>query len=380
MKIIDLKTTILEEHWGPWRREWLLVRLDTDEGICGFGEAAAPCEQVKALVLGMKEQLLGEDPTEVERLFRKITACAYSGFGASHFDSGLSVHAVSAIETALWDLAGKYAGLPVYRLLGGRHREKVRLYACVGGLDTYLGMQDVYQQLGIKLLKFDTSPVTTGEIPGSVMDTHLTRKGLEYLVKEIEKIHSKVGNIAEIAIEGRCGTLSNALRFLKSVEPFDLAWVEDPLPPTNIDEWSILTTSSQTPILTGEGLHLRHEFNAYYTKHALRIAAPDFQVCGGLSEGKKIAEMADLQHLLVAPHNASSAIGIAAAVHACAAIPNLLALEFHAMPHWDRILKGYKPKIENGYIDVPTGPGLGVELDDQQARRLCKKGELYFGE
>ena len=110
-----------------------------------------------------------------------------------------------------------------------------------------------------------------------------------------------------------------------------------------------------------------------------RFVAPDFQICGGLSEAKKIAELADIHHLLTCPHNASSAIGIAAAAHACAAMPNFLALEFHAMPGWDRILKGYRPKISNGHIEVPEGPGLGVELDEEETRKYLMDGETYFG-
>jgi len=110
----------------------------------------------------------------------------------------------------------------------------------------------------------------------------------------------------------------------------------------------------------------------------MRVAAPDFQVCGGLSEGKKIAELADLHHMLACPHNASSAIGIAAAVHACAAIPNLLALEFHAMPGWERLLDGYRPRISDGFIEVPEGPGLGVTLDEDEARRYLVEGETFF--
>ena len=123
---------------------------------------------------------------------------------------------------------------------------------------------------------------------------------------------------------------------------------------------------------------MRHEFLEYLLKDALRIAAPDFQVCGGLLEGKKIAEMADLYHKLTAPHNASSAVGIAAAVHACAAIPNLLALEFHAMPGWDRILRDSGLEIRNGMMSIPEGPGLGITLDEKEAKKYTKgSGDLF---
>ena len=378
MQITDVRTTILEASWGAWRRKWLLVRIDTDEGLSGYGEVTNGCPEVKSLVLGYKPMLVGEDPTNVEALFRRMVANAYAGCHASHFDAGLAVHAVSGLETALWDLAGKIAGLPVYRLLGGKHRDRVRLYCCVGSLETYLEMEDVYEELGVTCLKFDATPGQVSDVPGAMMDQHLTRKGLRHIVGLVERIRKQVGDEIEIAIEGRCGTLSNAIRFLRAVECYDLAWVEDLIPPTDVDAWATLTASSPTPTLTGEGLHLRHEFLEYYRKDAMRVVAPDFQVCGGISEGKKIAEMADVRHMLTCPHNASSAIGIAAAIHACAAIPNLLGLEFHAMPKWDRILAGYRPTIIDGYIEVPEGPGLGVELDEREVRKYVLKGETFF--
>ena len=377
LTITDIKTAVLEAPWGPWTRRWLLVRIDTADGLQGYGDTAAT-PQVKAHVLTLRDMLLGQDPTNVEVLHRSMVSQAYAGTTASHFDSGLSVHAVSAIETALWDLAGKAAGLPVYKLLGGKHRDRVRLYNCVGSLETYREMEAVYQEMGTTILKFDATPRAARAIPGGMMGEHLTRKGLAHLVEQVDEIRQHVGSDIEVAVEGRCGTLVNALRFLRAMEPYDLTWVEDLLPPTDVDAWATLTASSPVPTLTGEGLHLRHEFLEYYRKEATRLVAPDFQISGGLSEGKKICEMADLYHLLACPHMAASAIGVAAAVHACAAIPNLLALEFHAMPGWDRILAGYRPQIADGHIEVPEGPGLGVELDMHETRKYAVTGEPFF--
>jgi galactonate dehydratase len=377
LTITGVKTATLEAAWGPWTRRWLLVRIDTAEGLHGYGETwASP--QARAEVIGFKDLLMGKDPTNVEALHRSMMSRAYAGVTASHFDGGLAVHAVSAIETALWDLAGKAAGVPVYKLLGGKHRDRVRLYSCVGYLDTYLEMEDVYREMGVTILKFDVTPNAVGHIAGTTMDQHLTRKGLSSIVKLVEEIRGRVGDDVEVSVEGRCGTLANAIRFVKALEPYDLAWAEDLIPPTDVDAWATLTASTSVPTLTGEGLHMRHEFLEYYRKGAMRVTAPDFQICGGLSEGKKIAEMADLHHMLACPHNASSPIGIAAALHACGAIPNLLALEFHAMPGWDRILGDYRPKIVDGYMEIPEGPGLGVELDENEARRYAVAGEPFF--
>ena len=389
LTITDIKTTTLVARWGPWKRHWLLVRVDTAEGLQGYGDTSATPQgvrgrleerhsAVKAEVMGFREMLVGEDPTDVERLHRRMVAGAYARTSSAHLDSGHAVHAASAIETALWDLAGKAAGVPVYKLLGGKHRDRVRLYNCVGSYETYLEMEDVYKEMGTTILKFDVTPSLVSKVPGARMDQHLTRKGLKRMVGAMEQIRDRVDDDIEISVEARTGTVANALRFLREMERFDLTWAEDLIGPTDVDAWATLTRSSTVPTLTGEGLHLRAEFLPYYEKGAARIMSPDFQQCGGLSEGKKICEMADLHHMMVCPHLAASAIGVVAAVHACAAIPNLLSLEFHAMPEWDRILAGYKPAIRGGFIDVPDGPGLGVELDHDEARKYVMEGETYF--
>ena len=377
LTITDIKTASLEAPWGPWTRQWLLVRIDTAEGLQGYGDTSAG-PQVNTEVMGFRDMLVGEDPTDVERLHRRMVAGAYARTGASHLESGHAVHAASAIETALWDLAGKAAGLPVYKLLGGKHHDRVRLYNCVGGYETYLEMEDIYKEMGTTILKFDLTPTAVANVPGATMDQHLTRKGLAHLVSLMEEIRTHVDDDIEISVEARTGTVANSLRFLKAMEPFDLTWVEDLIGPTDVDAWATLTRSSTVPTLTGEGLHLRAEFLPYFEHQAARIMSPDFQVCGGLSEGKKICDIADLHQMMVCPHMAASAIGVVAAVHACAAIPNLLALEFHAMPGWDRILAGYRPEIEDGFIEVPEGPGLGVELDEDEARKYLMKGETWF--
>ena len=157
LTITDVKTASIEAPWGLWTRRWLLVRIETAEGVHGYGDTwASP--QTNAAVMELKETLMGKDPTNVEALHRGMVPTAYAVFAGSHVNSGSAVHAVSAIETALWDLAGKAAGVPVYKLLGGKHRDRVRLYCCVGDLDSYLEMEGVYDEMGISVLKFDVTP------------------------------------------------------------------------------------------------------------------------------------------------------------------------------------------------------------------------------
>lgn len=377
IRITDVKTTMLEVDW-TWRRRWMLIRIETDQGIIGYGDTWAS-DAARAYIMEYRRMLLGKDPTDIERLFRQMMGKAYMNFGSAHFDSGVAAHAASGIETALWDIAGKALETPVYKLLGGKHWDRVRLYCCVGDLPAYQSMAHVYREMGITCLKFDVTPGRVRGVPGAIMDSHLTRKGLSRLVHLVEDIRREVGEEVEISVEARCGTLANAMRYLKAVEPFDLTWVEDPIPATDVEAWATLTASSHTPTLVGEGFHLRHEFLEFFRRSATRLVAPDIQICGGIAEAKKIADLADIHHLLTCPHNASSAIGIAAAIHSCAAMPNLLAMEFHAMPGWDRILKGYRPQISNGFIDIPEGPGLGVELDEEETRKYLMEGETYFG-
>ena len=187
LTITDVKVTSIEAPWGPWTRRWLLIRIETSEGIIGYGDTWANPE-TKAAVMGFKDMLIGKDPTNVEALHRSLVPNAYAVFAASHFNSGMAVHAVSGIETALWDIAGKAAGVPVYKLLGGKYRDQIRLYCCVGGLESYLDMKEIYEEMGISLLKFDITPNAVSQIPGTLMDKHLTRKGMNKIVGLMEKI------------------------------------------------------------------------------------------------------------------------------------------------------------------------------------------------
>ena len=386
MKVTDVKAAIVDGNF-----DWLLVKVETDERIEGYGEAFPYADAVKPLVLRMKRFLVGEDPTDVERLWQKMGPSVYGGF---------HVHAVSAIETALLDITGKVYGAPVYKLLGGKLRERVPIYCdCHAGkpiasradynLDNVNYTPEAYaenarkiKKLGFGLLKFDIGlGMATLAGPRGLIGGHLTDVGLAYFVKIVEALRDAVGYDVELALDCHMGTVSNAVRFARAVEKYRLAWLEDILPSHDVDGWAVVTGSTKTPTLTGETLYLREGFRELVERKAIRIAAPDFQHCGGLIEGKKIAELAGMHGILAAPHNICTPLGTMASVHACAAIPNLLALEFHAVAllWWDKLVKGVeKPIIKDGYIKVPDRPGLGVELDEEEIRKHLRKGERYF--
>jgi L-alanine-DL-glutamate epimerase-like enolase superfamily enzyme len=175
--------------------------------------------------------------------------------------------------------------------------------------------------------------------------------------------------------------VGDVLKVARGVEPYNLLWLEDPTPPENTDALLRVTQATRTPICTGENLQLRQGFRALLERGAAHVIAPDLQKCGGLLEGKRIAEMADVYYIPVAPHNISSPIGTMAAAHVCAAIPNFTALEFHAqeVPFWQDLALGHGgPIIDRGYITLPDRPGLGIELNEEVARRYTRPGEPFF--
>jgi len=393
LKITDLKAISLGRA--------SVIRIDTDEGIYGYGEAHCPKQQVMLL----KRFILGEDPTNVERVLRKIRhRGAFKPFGSP----------VSGIEMALWDIAGKAAGLPVYRLIGGKVRDKVRVYCdCGSGVrldpedpksayspEAYAEKARIRMKMpqGFTILKFDIG-FHGGQllsVPGGAYEAeasyptrgHVTERGLKAEIACVEAIKNVLGDKIGLAVD--CGpgqTLPSAIKLAKALEPFNLLWAEDLLtgdhtPYTDPKAYRLLTSSTSTPILTGEQIYLRQGFRDLIEQHAVDIVAPDICDVGGLSEAKWIAEFADLYGLLIAPHNMGLPIVFMANVHAAAAMPqNFIAFEFHSadIPWWEDLVKGLeKPIIKDGFVEVPENPGLGVELDEKVVRKHLPEGESYF--
>ncbi|MGH9351217.1 MAG: mandelate racemase/muconate lactonizing enzyme family protein [Terriglobia bacterium] len=173
------------------------------------------------------------------------------------------------------------------------------------------------------------------------------------------------------------------MRLARACESYDLLWLEDPIPPENTDAMRRVTKATKTPIATGENQYQRHQFRELLERETVDVLAPDFQKVGGLLEGRRICDMADMHYIAVAPHNISSPIGTMASAHLCAALPNFLALEWHAasVPFFDKLIKAaQRPLIQEGYIPVPERPGLGIELDEEVAYKYRKRGEAFFGQ
>jgi L-alanine-DL-glutamate epimerase-like enolase superfamily enzyme len=411
LKIVRLKTAVVEGNF-----DWTFVRIETDEGIQGLGECFfAP--GLSSILRSLEPVILGEDPRDVHRLFRKLQLAA-SGAGSV---AGIVYNAISGIEAALWDVLGQWLEVPIYRLLGGKFRDKVRIYAdCHGGealesLDEVLRYrqtswirhrrsqtpQDYFGQAegarpslpedyrkqaiamrsqGYTALKFDLDvPGTEGSDP---YNRCLTNRAIDCMVALIGAVHEAVGRDTDIAVDCHWRySVSDVVKVARALEPFRLLWLEDPVPPESVDALRKVSSQIRIPVATGENLYLFEGFREILQTHAVGIVTPDLQKVGGLAVANDIAHFADAQTIPVAPHNISSPVGTLAATHFCAAIPNFLALEFHAshVPFWNDLVEGVpKPFIPNGFIALPEKPGLGIKLNERVARKYARKGEPFF--
>ncbi|MBZ5655065.1 MAG: mandelate racemase/muconate lactonizing enzyme family protein [Acidobacteriia bacterium] len=410
MKIVRLKTAVVEGNF-----DWTFVRIETDEGIHGLGECFfAP--GLTSILRSLEHVLLGEDPRDIHRLFRKLQL-ATSGAGSV---AGIVYNAISGIEAALWDVLGQWLEVPIYRLLGGKFRDRIRVYAdCHGGealesldevlrsrapswtaqtiqhapkdyfgesdeapspLDDYREHALAMRSKGYTVLKFDL------DVPGTQgSDSYnrcLTNRAIDHMVGLTGAIREAVGFDTDLAVDCHWRySVSDVVKMAHELEPFRLLWLEDPVPPGNADALRAVSSRIRIPVATGENLFLVEGFREIVETHALGIVTPDVQKVGGLSVACQIANMADEQTIPVAPHNISSPVGTLASAHYCAAIPNFLALEFHAdhVPFWNDLVEGMeKPLIQDGFIRLPEKPGLGLQLNEDVARKYARKGEPFF--
>lgn len=368
LEITDVSCTVVDGNF-PWN----LIVVQTDADVYGVGEAfpGPVAEYVDFLETG----IVGHNPLDVDRLTEHMTQLL-SGLGGS---VGYSQAAVSGIETALWDLVGKVTGLPAYQLLGGKYRDAVRIYAdCHAGealsdaseRDSY----EIYDPAsyaetarevvddGFSAIKFDLDVRTES---GDTAPRRLSAEAIEHKVDIVRAVSEEIGTEAAVAYDLHWNfSVETALKLARSIEPYDIDWLEDPVPPESPDSHRRVTKGTETPILTGENLTRVEGALPYLTESAIDIMAPDVQKCGGMLEFKKIATVADAFDVPVAPHNISSPVGTLASVHACAALPNAFVLEWHAreVEWWDDLHNG-DPLIRDGEIQVPEEPGLGVDLD-----------------
>jgi len=396
MKITDIRCAMLGEN--P------VVRVVTDAGVNGYGPVEFTKPYIKPLVALLRDALIGADPTDVERAMLRIRQRgAFKPYGA----------AVSAIEIALWDIAGRAAGLPVYKLLGGKVRDRVRVYN--GGVRypmTSFAPEDFAASVramkaaphGFTIVKqgigfhsgmkrtmpgFHIGETRPGHFHGALDRGLMTERSMKHLIECVIAMKQELGDDIGLALD--CGPgmmVPDAIRLGRALEPYNIMWLEDMItgdyvPYVNADVYREVTRATSTPVHTGEQIYLRQNFKDLIERHAVNIVGPDPCDVGGLAELKWIAEYADLHGILMAPHGiADGALGIAALVQVSATLPdNYIAFELPAIRPgwWLDILDGFPdPLVKDGFIEVWDRPGLGVDFNIGKASAYLSEADKGF--
>ncbi len=375
VSITDVQTTMVDGNFP-----WTLVRVYTDAGVTGTGEAYWGAG-VPELIERMRPFLVGENPLDIDRLYQHLIQ-KMSGEGSVE---GVTVTAISGIEVALHDLAGKLLGLPAYQLLGGKYRDEARVYcdchteseadprACADEAER------VVEELGYDALKFDLD-VPSGHEKDRA-NRHLRSGEIRHKVDIVEAVTERVGDRADVAFDCHWSYSADAARRLAhALEEYDVWWLEDPVPPENIEVQERVTSETVTPIAAGENRYRVTEQRRLVESGAVDILTPDLPKVGGMRETRKIADVADQYYVPLALHNVSSPIGTMASAQVSAAIPNTLAVEFHSyeLDWWEDLVE--ESVIENGHIEIPEQPGLGLTLDMDTVAEHMIEGETLFDE
>jgi galactonate dehydratase len=376
LTITDVRTAQVRAHGHQ-----VHVRIYTDAGLVGHGEATDAAVGAVSLVESFKPFLVGKDPLNVDYLYEMIrTRGIFAGAQAGQY-----VTALTGLEIALWDLAGKATGLPVYQLLGGKMRDKVRVYcdSATNSRKDPEGKQKIQNivEMGFTAVKIDVDD-RADPMRWDPVNWTASNAEIDNMLDKIRFMRESLPERTDLAVDmhGRYD-MSTGKRVAIEAEPFKLLFLEEPVPAENVDAMRDVRESTKTPICCGENLFLRHGFREVLEKRAADIIMPDIQKCGGLLEGRKIADMAHTYYVPVAPHCVVSPIGTMASAHVCAAIPNFLALEWHwisRLPLWKDFVKEGEI-IKAGFIELPERPGIGVEMNEEAARKAQVPNTSWFG-
>ena len=400
LKITDVRTATV--GWEGWR--FPIIRIDTNQGLSGYGEVRDGASKTYALIL--KSRLLGENPCNVDKVFRKIKQ-----FGHHARQGG----GVCGVEMALMDLAGKAYGVPAYALAGGKFRDEIRMYCDTPNEPTGKAMGKKLQarmERGFTMLKMDVSiqpligekdalvypagmlPTHDGTSLERMLDIHsiqhpfthvrLTEKGIQILSEYVAQVRAVIGSEVPIAADhfGHIG-VDDCIRLGEALEPYNLAWLEDMVPWQMTEQWVQMERALKTPVCTGEDIYLKEGFLPLLQAHAVNVIHPDLATSGGILETKKIGDLAQEYGVSMALHMAGTPISTMAAVHCAAATENFIALEHHFndVPFWGDFIDGVpKPIIQNGYITVPDAPGLGFTLNEDAVKEHLIPEDLGFFE
>jgi galactonate dehydratase len=377
LKITDVKCGYI--------RGSLFVKIFTNQGIWGCGEGVDAIPGTYHLVKNFGSRIKDKNPLNVHRLFEDIRK---SGFfqGAQ---SGMYVAVLSAIETALWDIAGKALNLPVYQLLGGKFRDKIRVYC-----DTALYQRNLptpkdfaaaalkAKQMGFNAIKFDLDQAND---PNKYDFYNWTASPaeLQRMVDQMTAAREAVGPNVDICVDmhGRYDAVTGQA-VAKRMEPLNLMWLEEPIPAENVEAYKLITESTSTPICAGENHYLAYGFRRLLEIGAVDIVMPDLQKAGGLGEGQRIANLANLYYTPFAPHMVASFLGAMAAAHVCASVPNFLILEwqsyFHTQPMFKEIINYDGEWVKDSLITLSEKPGIGVEINEEGMKKYAIPGIPFF--
>ena len=351
MTITDIQTFIVGNPW----KNWVFIKLHTDEGVYGVGEATAhrKAKMFEAGVIEHRRYYLGKNPFDIEDINEELIRC------------GAPAKIRAAIDMACWDIVGKVVGQPVWKLIGGQVRERVPAYA-----NGWYQVDRVPEEFaeravavvrkGYQAMKFDPFGVTTGTIPKDELDLSL---------RIVAAVREAVGPDIDLFIEchGRFDPLSG-VKLGRLLEPYDPGWIEEPVRSHHVDAMASIASKLTIPVAGGEGLDGIETFLNFLTQKAASIIQPDPITCGGITELKKICAIAQAHHVLVAPHNAQGPVCTAACLHVDASTPNIMiqeVFEDFATP-FARKITDFPTEIVDGHLVIPDRPGLGIDLDETE--------------
>lgn len=385
LRITDLRVATLAR--APFTCP--IIRIDTNQGISGYGEVRDGASKTYALFL--KSRILGENPCNIEKIFRKIKQ-----FGGTGRQAG----GVVSIEMALWDLAGRAYNVPVYQMLGGKYRDRIRLYCDTSeSPDPKVFAEQVQRRIkddGFTWMKLDIGIQRLRNIPGTISaplgaperrehtftGVELTEKGVALMLEHLLQVREAIGWNIPLSCDhfGSMG-VNSIIKLGKAFEKANLAWMEDVVPWYRTELLKQITQAVDVPILTGEDIYLKAPFEVLCKEHAVDIIQPDLSTSGGILETKRIGDMAQEYGVPMAMHMAGSPVAALANAHCAAATEGFLVMENHSVdvPWWDSVVNGVeKPIINKGFIRVPEGPGLGFTTLNEEVfkQHLAEPG--YF--
>lgn len=359
MKITNLKIITANKY--------LFIKLETDKGIIGLGEAGAWgfLEAVKGVLNKFKVYLIGKDPFKIEDIWNYL-------YRSMYFRGSVIMSAISAIDIALWDIKGKALGVPIYQLLGGPTRNKVRVYDAI--------LKFTPSEIKKELIDLKSKGFTAARIlitgnsqkNADYSDSIVNSKITKY-VERVKLVRELAGDNFDIILEcHRSLSLPEAMSFVKQVEKYHPMFIEDPIAPDNFEAMSLVASKTNIPIATGERFINIEEFNETYFKHAAIYVRPDVCALGGITAAKKVAAISEANYGQIVPHNPLGPVSTAACLQIDASVPNLGIQEFPSFYRKENEAKMLKEpfEVKDGYIKVPDKPGLGIELNEEALRKM----------